>query len=98
MMSHPQGTEDFSVEAADLAGSIVQSQYLGVAVAVAIVGYLPSEESCLLWRHLTGKLNKLNNNCSSWLIFDSSNILKKQYMQKWLYELRVMGSWKDPTQ
>lgn len=52
-MSHPQGTEDFSVEAADLAGSIIQSQYLGIAVAVAIIGYLPSAEAWLLW--ITGK-------------------------------------------
>lgn len=40
-MSYPQGAEDFSVEAADLAGSIIQSQYLGVTVAVAVIGYLP---------------------------------------------------------
>lgn len=44
-MSYPQATEDLSVEAADLAGSIVQGQYLGVAVAVAIIGYLPSAEA-----------------------------------------------------
>lgn len=43
-MPHLQGTEDFTVEAAGLAGSIVQSQYLGVTVAVAVIGYLPSEE------------------------------------------------------
>lgn len=44
-MSYPQGTEDFSVEAADLAGSIIQSQYLGVTVAVTIIGYLPSAKA-----------------------------------------------------
>lgn len=37
------------MEAADLAGSIIQSQDLGVAVAVAIIGYLPSEKVWLLW-------------------------------------------------
>lgn len=47
-VSYPQGAEDFSVEAADLAGSIVQSQDLSVAVAVAIIGYLPSAEEWLL--------------------------------------------------
>lgn len=44
-LSYPQGTEDFSVEAADLAGSIIHSQYLGVTVAVAIIGNLPSAEA-----------------------------------------------------
>lgn len=44
-MSYPQGTEDFSVEAADLAGSIIQSQYFGITVAVAIIGYLPAAEA-----------------------------------------------------
>lgn len=43
-MCYLQDTDDFSVEVADLAGSIIQSQYLGVAVAVAVIGYLPSEE------------------------------------------------------
>lgn len=51
--SYPQGAEDFSVEAADLTGSIIQSQYLGVTVTVAIIGYLPSAEAWLLW--ITGK-------------------------------------------
>lgn len=44
-ISHPQGTEDFSVQAADLAGSVIQSQDLGVTVAVAIIGHLPSAKS-----------------------------------------------------
>lgn len=56
-MSYPQGAEDFSVEAADLAGSIIQSQYLGVTVAVAVIGYLPPAKARLLWiagkRHQT---------------------------------------------
>ncbi len=47
-MCYPQGAEAFSVKAADLARSIIQSQYLGVAVAVAIIGYLPSAEAWLL--------------------------------------------------
>lgn len=47
-MSYPQGTEDVSVEAADLAGSIIQGQYLGVTVAVAIIGYLQAAEARLL--------------------------------------------------
>lgn len=36
-MSHPEGTDDVCVEAADLTGSVVQSEDLGIAVAVAIV-------------------------------------------------------------
>ena len=44
-LSYPQGAEDFSVKAADLAGSVIQSQNLGVTVAVAIIGNLPSAEA-----------------------------------------------------
>lgn len=40
-LSYPQGTNVFIAEAADLAGSIIHSQYLGVTVAVAIIGNLP---------------------------------------------------------
>lgn len=42
--SHPEGTEHFSVEAADLAGAVVQSQDLGVTVAVTIIGNLQKAE------------------------------------------------------
>ena len=45
MLSYPEGAEDFRVEAADLTGSVVQRQNLGVTVAVAVVGYLPSAEA-----------------------------------------------------
>lgn len=33
------------MEAADLAGSVVESQYLGVTEAVAVIGNLPSAEA-----------------------------------------------------
>ena len=52
-MFYPQGAKGLSVEAANLAGAVVHSQYLGVAVAVAVVGHLPSEEALLL--RITGK-------------------------------------------
>ena len=64
--SYPQGAEDFSVEAADLTGSIIQSQYLCVTVTVAIIGYLPSAEAWLLW--ITRKSTEQMN----WAVFFKS--------------------------
>lgn len=39
-MSYPQGAEHLGVEAADLTGSVVQGEDLGVAVAVAVIRHL----------------------------------------------------------
>lgn len=41
--SYLQSAENLRVEAADLTGAVVQRQYLGVAVAVAVVGNLPQK-------------------------------------------------------
>lgn len=54
-LPHPQCAEYFSVEAADLTGSVVQTQNLTVAIAVAVIGDLDQIRDD--YTEMTGKIN-----------------------------------------